>query len=1312
MALYFGCRAQLINILIWGKIKMKEMILTRHEETSLKEFKLLIHFKLPAMFLVLLFVLTSVLSGQEIEWIRQFGSSGPAEDLAEAVDANGNIYIAGRVYGTLPGQTSAGVSDVYIRKYDPDSNELWTRQFGSTSNDWILGISVDATALYVAGYTYGTLPDQSRVGNYDAFIKKYDLDGNALWTRQFGTTTRDYAYGVSVDLTGVYVSGYTYGTLAGQIRAGNNDAFVRKYDLSGTELWTRQFGTAANDLSYGISVDATGLYVAGYTNGALPGQTSTGNNDAFVRKYDSNGNELWTRQFGTAANDQVRGISVEATAVYVSGQTDGTFSGQTNAGGFDAFVCKYDVDGNQQWIQQFGTTSNDYGYGITVYATEVYVSGYTEGDLPGQTNSGGSDAFVRKYDLSGNSLWTSQFGTASYDYGFGISVDATGLYVAGQTYGIFQSQTSSGGSDAFLRKYDLSGNELWTSQFGSALPADDLAEVVDANGNIYIAGETDGTFPDQSNAGGNDAFVRKYDPDGNELWTRQFGSESNDYCWGISVDATAIYLSGYTLGTLPDQSNEGGSDAFVCKYDADGNVLWTRQFGTDADDYGHGIFVNTTGVYVAGYTDGAFSGQTNAGNSDVFIRKYDSDGNELWTRQFGTASADYAFGISVDVTGLYIVGYTMGGTLSGQTGMGGDDAFVCKYDLSGDEQWIRQFGTAALDRAYGISIDATAVYVAGYTEGAFSGQTNTGSYDAFICKFDLSGNEMWTAQFGTSLIDCAYGVSVDASGVHASGYTEGSFPGQINAGSYDAFVRKYDLSGIESWTTQFGTTNYDWAYGISVNPTGVYVAGYTYGTFPGQSGVGGKDAFLTKLMQGNQPPVADANGPFSVDEGGFVVVTASGSDPDNDPLTFDWDLDNDGLFEISGQSVTFSALDLDGPSIQTIVVKVTDSGGLFATDQATVEIANVAPILAEITAPIEPVQVNTGITAAANFIDPGLPDIHTASWDWGDGNSLPGIVEETDGSGIVTGSHTYSAAGVYTVSLIVWDDDTDSDTSVFRFVVIFDPSAGYVTGAGWIDSPAGAYTPEPSLTGKAKFGFESKYKKGQSTPDGHTKFSFKTADLKFESTSYDWLVIAGPHAKYKGSGKINDSGDYGFMLTAIDGQINDGDGIDKFRIKIWEKATDQVVYDNQLGDPDDSDATDAIEAGSIVIHQGTSLPKPEIFADDTEPEAKPKLFVLFQNYPNPFNPETMIQFEIPQANYVVVRIFNTLGAEIRKVVNGQYDAGNYSVNWDGRDNSGKAVSSGTYIYQIQAGQFVDIKKMLLVRQKHLFKSQKLWFRLS
>ena len=151
-------------------------------------------------------------------------------------------------------------------------------------------------------------------------------------------------------------------------------------------------------------------------------------------------------------------------------------------------------------------------------------------------------------------------------------------------------------------------------------------------------------------------------------------------------------------------------------------------------------------------------------------------------------------------------------------------------------------------------------------------------------------------------------------------------------------------------------------------------------------------------------------------------------------------------------------------------------------------------------------------------------------------------------------------------------------------LVWYDPAAGFVTGGGWIWSPEGAYV-GTTLTGKATFGFVSKYKKGAQTPEGQTEFVFKAADLNFHSDSYDWLVVAGAKAKFKGTGTINGVGNYGFMLTAIDAELTPSTDVDLFRIKIWDKDNgDAIVYDNQMDAPDDADPTTAIGGGSIVIH--------------------------------------------------------------------------------------------------------------------------------
>jgi hypothetical protein len=194
---------------------------------------------------------------------------------------------------------------------------------------------------------------------------------------------------------------------------------------------------------------------------------------------------------------------------------------------------------------------------------------------------------------------------------------------------------------------------------------------------------------------------------------------------------------------------------------------------------------------------------------------------------------------------------------------------------------------------------------------------------------------------------------------------------------------------------------------------------------------------------------------------------------------------------------------------------------------------------------------------------------------WGDEISSAGTVNGY----FITDTHAYTIPGVYTLTLTVSDEDGGVAIEFFQYVVVYDPEGGFVTGGGWIWSPEGAYVPDPSLTGKANFGFVSKYKKGANVPTGNTEFQFKVADLNFKSTSYDWLVIAGTKAMYKGTGTINGEGEYGFMLSAIDGSP------DKFRIKIWDKATEAVVYDNQLGVADGIDPVTELGGGSIVVHK-------------------------------------------------------------------------------------------------------------------------------
>jgi len=216
--------------------------------------------------------------------------------------------------------------------------------------------------------------------------------------------------------------------------------------------------------------------------------------------------------------------------------------------------------------------------------------------------------------------------------------------------------------------------------------------------------------------------------------------------------------------------------------------------------------------------------------------------------------------------------------------------------------------------------------------------------------------------------------------------------------------------------------------------------------------------------------------------------------------------------------------------------------------------------------------VNTSIAFDGSLSSDPESDPLTYTWDFGD---TPTGTEAMP-------THTYTAAGVYNVCLTVNDGSLDSAPAC-TLAVVYDPSAGFVTGGGWINSPAGAYLANPSLTGKAHFGFIAKYQKGASLPSGNTAFAFDVAGLSFASQSYDWLVVnqGGANAQFKGSGTVNGALDptgqaYQFMLWAEDGASTGS--ADTFRIKIWSEAggAENVVYDNGVAQ--------AIGAGNIVVH--------------------------------------------------------------------------------------------------------------------------------
>ena len=390
----------------------------------------------------------------EVAWKAQIGTGASEYGSSVAVDTWGNAFITGQTRGNLGG-VNAGGSDVYVSKFDSGGNELWTTQFGTSDHDRGYSVAVDASGnAYITGYTKGDLGG-SNVGSYDVFVSKLDSGGNDVWTSQFGTSGEDIGNSLALDASGnVYISGQTLGDLGGP-NAGSYDAFLSKLDSDGNEVWTSQFGTSAIDRSLSVAVDASGnAYTSGYTGGNLGGP-NVGDKDAFLGKFDSAGNEVWTTQFGTSERDESWSVAVDASGnSFIIGRTRGDLGGP-NAGDYDVFLGKFNSDGNEVWTTQIGTNALDWGQSVAVDAWgNAYITGYTKGDLVGP-NAGGYDAFLSKFNSGGDEVWTTQFGTNDHDWGDDVVLDASGnIYLVGDTTGDF-GRPYAGDMDPFLVKYEV-----------------------------------------------------------------------------------------------------------------------------------------------------------------------------------------------------------------------------------------------------------------------------------------------------------------------------------------------------------------------------------------------------------------------------------------------------------------------------------------------------------------------------------------------------------------------------------------------------------------------------------------------------------------------------------------------------------------------------------------------------------------------------------------------------------------------------------------------------------------------------------------
>lgn len=405
---------------------------------------------------------------------------------------------------------------------------------------------------------------------------------------------------------------------------------------------TKQLGAAgANTTAFSVAVDASGnVYVAGFTNGGLDGNTVTGTQDFFLTKYNTVGVKQFTKQMGVAAKlTYGTAVATDASAnVYVAGETNAGLDGNTLTGTSDFFLTKYDATGVKQFSKQLGVAGLlTTGYAVATDASgNVYVAGETRGGLDGNILTGTQDFFLTKYDSTGVKQFTKQLGVAgALTFGRAVVTDAAGnVYVAGSTGGGLDGNTLTGTRDFYVTKYNAAGVKQFTKQLGvTGKSTSGWSVATDASGNVYVAGDANGGLDGNVLTGGTDLFVVKYDASGVKQFTKQLGAAapSSSLARSVATDGLGnVYVAGAINGNLDGNTKTGIQDLFLTKYSSTGVKQFTKQLGaTGVNTFAYSVATDTLGnAYVAGFTKGGLDGNTLIGTQDFFVTKFGPSGTK------------------------------------------------------------------------------------------------------------------------------------------------------------------------------------------------------------------------------------------------------------------------------------------------------------------------------------------------------------------------------------------------------------------------------------------------------------------------------------------------------------------------------------------------------------------------------------------------------------------------------------------------------------------------------------------------------------
>lgn len=1058
-----------------------------------------------------------------------------------------------------------------------------------------------------------------------------------------------------------------------------------------SERWVQRINGPGNDYDgvQACTIDNMGnIYVTG-------SYTVSGAYDYCTIKYDASGNQLWIKTYNGPGNgyDPSNSIAVDnAGNVYVTGYS---YGGGTM---YDFATIKYDAAGNELWVKRYHG-GNDYALSLAIdNAGNVYITG---------TN--GSDYITIKYDGSGNEVWIRSFdGGAGWDEARCVAVDNAGnVYVGGRSQGI-------GGFDYATVKYDAAGTQLWVNRYnGPANGNDEIRKLaVDNSGNVYVTGQSQGIGT------GIDFATVKYDAAGNQLWVKRYNGPANgeDMALGIKIDNTGnCCVTGYSKGS-------GGSadyDYATIKYDPAGNELWVKRYDGPANnnDAASGIAIDNDGnVYVNGHTTGIIT------SSDITTIKYDASGTEKWVISYNNNSVNG----DDDIAGNSIALDPYGNVIVGGTSMGStsNDFVTIKYSQDENTRTfvdlVKIYGAGNCKATFGYKFDHDENIPVGADNRFIPAPENRGQTTAFtagthhdLFEVSFSAPITWHVKSGS--------VTTEATAFEKYLYCEvndyrTTMPGLNQETEYDIKYKKTGgatdvFTDIELYSTIPDGTEFVSATS-SAKMTAVGLTGNTFKwTRTDAIGTANEEDMVkirVKVTDATKPNYTNTSVLKTKCDG--INYNSYGSDVNAAPPPFSnlWIPYNTGV-PYSLFAVDFYRNDLIPAGNEMVGLAVGQGGTVMRTTDA-----------------------GDIWTLVYQNINIWLNDVKWATADVAYAAGMGGVIIKTTDAGVTwnvireydTPMHTFRGIGVsqaydYNFVTFVGYAGTYFEThdagatfiqrtdvtpwtmhSIdFTYVTATNNTNGIIAGTDgyvWNTTNHGVnWVVRPELRNSGVYDylndvvFASKDiaficgNNGRivwTTNHGITwivKPSFTSQHLR----SIDMVKTNPPAYDHR---TVTVCGDNGTIFTSTDwcNTWSNGSPAGETRhfygVCLNGEYRGTVVGEIGTGAGNMGMMYNSISNGFVgIIQSGTEVPAE---------------FRLNQNFPNPFNPMTKISFSLAKSGPVMLTVFDMAGREVTKLVNTVLNAGNFEYTFDG-----SKLASGVYFYRLVTNDFVETKKMTLIK---------------